>query len=229
MSVETIAPPPRPKHEEKQRRVFIRRVSWPSWLLRVFVESFFIMFSILMALAVENWRENRQHQRLAQQTLQVFEREIRLNLATIEDLAPYHAGLRSVVAQALANPAEAADMRTIVEGIRPTILQNTAWQTAGASGGLTHINVETTWQLSLTYSFQERYRQQSLAALPNFSLAATANGEELQRNVRQMYNYLNELVTLEQDLSAAYRQAIEIIRSGMREPIRASTVDTTSA
>jgi hypothetical protein len=43
-----------------------------------------------------------------------------------------------------------------------------------------------------------------------------------------MYSYLNELVTLEQDLRAAYRQAIEIIRSGLREPMRAVTVDTTS-
>lgn len=230
MSVETITSAPKQRAEDKQeRRVLVRRVSTPAWLLRVFVESFFIMFSILMALAVDNWQENRQHRRLAQQTLQVFEREIRLNLATIEDLAPYHAGLRSVVAQALATPGEAADMRTIAEGLRPTILQNTAWQTAGASGGLTHIDVETTWQLSLTYSFQDRYRQQSLASLPSFALGTATDPQEVQRNVRQMYNYLNEMVTLEQDLSAAYRQAIQIIRSGMRERIPAATVDTTSA
>jgi hypothetical protein len=229
MSVETITPTVKAKTEEApERRVLVRRVSWPSWLLRVFVESFFIMFSILMALAVDNWRENRQNRRLAQQTLRIFEREIRLNLATIEDITPYHSGLRSVVAEAIANPAQAADMRTIVEGLRPTILQNTAWQTAGASGGLTHIDVETTWQLSLTYSFQERFRQQTLASLPSFSLAAVADKEEMQRNVRQMHNYLNELVTLEQDLRAAYLQAIEIIRTGIRETIPASTVDTSS-
>ena len=133
MSVETITSAPKQRAEDKQeRRVLVRRVSTPAWLLRVFVESFFIMFSILMALAVDNWQENRQHRRLAQQTLQVFEREIRLNLATIEDLAPYHAGLRSVVAQALATPGEAADMRTIAEGLRQRLLSKLATRLTGA-------------------------------------------------------------------------------------------------
>lgn len=228
MSAEAVAPIP-PKSEEKPgRRVFIRRISWPSWLLRVLLESFFIMVSILMALAVENWRESRQNRKLAQQSLQIFEREIRQNLATIEDNVLYHTGLRNVVAEAVADPAEAADMRSIVEGLRPVRLTNTAWQTTSASGGITHINVETIWQLSLAYSFQERFRQQTLAAPPVFSFAAQTDPAERERIVRSTFNYLNELVTLEQDLRAAYQQAIQIIAASLHEPAQIPKADSTS-
>src|SRR5688572_13181495 len=135
MTVDTIPPVAIPEVEEAQPRRRRRRpsLSGPPWLARVLVESFFIMFSILLALAVENWRENRQHRRLAQQSLQIFEREIRQNLARIDDVTPYHSGLRSVVAEALVNPAQAADMRSIVAGLQPTVLLNTSSQTSLAT------------------------------------------------------------------------------------------------
>ena len=66
------------------------------------------MLSILLALAVDNWTESRRHQRLAQQSLEIFEREIRQTLAVVEGNAPYHTGLRSVVAEAIAHPSSRA-------------------------------------------------------------------------------------------------------------------------
>jgi hypothetical protein len=219
MTVDTIPPVAIPEVEEELPRRRRRRpsLSGPPWLARVLVESFFIMFSILLALAVENWRENRQHRRLAQQSLQIFEREIRQNLARIDDVTPYHSGLRSVVAEALVNPAQAADMRSIVEGLQPTVLLNTAWQTALATGALTHIDVETVSALSLTYSIQERFREDTRASLPRITVGETDQAE-FTRQVQRTHAYLNELITAEQELRGVYKQAMESIRAGMRDP-----------
>jgi hypothetical protein len=225
MTVETIIAPEAPRlaphaaeiEKEKERQRLRERVSWPSWLARVLLESFFIMLSILLALAVDNWSENRRHQRLAQQSLQIFERELRQNLALVEDVAPYHSGLRSVVAEAIANPAEAADMRSIVEGLKPILLRNTAWETALASGALTHIDVETISKLSLTYSQQEGFRQQTIASLPRFAIGSETTPEEQARHVRDVYTYLNDVVAREQDLQVYYKQALGVIRAGLRD------------
>jgi hypothetical protein len=233
MAVETIVPPepqilvePDTTGDHRERKSVRRRMSWPSWMLRVLVESFFIMFSILLALAVDGWTENRQHRRLAQQSLGIFEREIRQNLARIEDVGPYHAGLRSVVAEALANPAQAADMRSIVEGLQPTVLLNTAWQTALATGALTHIDVETVSALSLTYSIQERFRADAQASLPRFAIAGNPDPEEFRTNVQQTHAYLNRLVSSEQELRGVYEQAIKIIQAGLPEPMRPQPRDS---
>lgn len=223
MAVETIVPKsPEAAPPSRERRIQqMRHFPWATWILRIFVESFFIMVSILLALAVDNWRETAQHQRLAQQSLQVFEREMKANLALLDEVSPYHSGLRSVVAQALANPAQAADMRSIVEGLQPTRpLLNTAWQTALATGALTHIDVQTVAALSLAYSFQERFRQQTTTERPRITIGATPTREELLRNISEAYTYLNALVAAEEELRVAYQQAIDIIRTGLREPFR---------
>ena len=187
-------------------------------MLRVVIESFFIVLSILAALAVDNWSEAKRHQELAHQSLRIFERELRQNLARIEDVAPYHSGLRSVVAEAMANPGQAPDMRSIVEGLKPTVLLNTAWQTALATGALTHIDVETVSALSLTYSIQERFREHARSALPRISIAGELPPDEMERTVYQTYAYLNDLVAGEQELRGVYEQAIEMIRNSIRGP-----------
>ncbi len=215
----TSAPAAVPAIEIKSERRRTYRLSWPSWMLRVVIESFFIVLSILAALAVDNWSEDKRHQELANQSLRIFERELRQNLARIEDVAPYHSGLRSVVAEALANPEQAADMRSIVEGLKPTVLLNTAWQTALATGALTHIDVETVSALSLTYSIQERFREHARTALPRINIAGDPPPAELERMVYQTYAYLNDLVTGEQELRGVYEQAIELIKGRIRDPV----------
>jgi hypothetical protein len=219
MAVETIAPLDTNVLNEQPAKVrrIPQRFSWPSWLLRAFIESFFIMLSILLALAVDNWAQNRQHRRLAEQSLQIFARELKQNLDRIDDVTPYHSGLRSVVAEALINPSQAADMRSIVEGLQPTVLLNTAWQTALATGALTHIDVETVSALSLTYSIQERFREDTRASLPRITVGEM-DPAEATRQVQRTHAYLNDLITGEQELRGVYKQALESIRFGIRGP-----------
>jgi|SRR5688572_1664214 hypothetical protein len=213
MAVETINPPAAPELQKpkRERRIRVRRPTWPGWLARVLLESFFIMLSILLALAVDNWSEGRRHQRLAQQSLQIFDRELRQNMGVVESNAPYHKGLRSVVAEAVAHPAAAADMRSIVEGLKAARLRNTGWETALASGALTHVDVETISYLSLTYGLQERFRQLSLAASQRVPLVGENDGNLNARTVRDIYAYLNELVEAEEELIVHYKLTLERI------------------
>jgi hypothetical protein len=219
MAVETMTPPAgQVTIEVRGQRRFRSFLSWPSWLLRVLVESAFIMFSILIALALENWREDNQHQRLALQSLRVFEREINQNLARLDDVAPYHAGLRSVVAGALANPSQSADMQSIVEGLRSPVLLNTAWQTSLATGAIAYIGVEAVAALSVMSSHQERFREDIRATLPSPAVTATAATPlELERNVRQILAHLNELVAGEAFMRGVYKEALGVVQIRLRE------------
>ena len=48
----------------------------PKWILKGLVESSFVVASILMALAVDEWAQNKEYEDLASQSLEIFEREI---------------------------------------------------------------------------------------------------------------------------------------------------------
>ena len=179
----------------------------PEWLLRVSIESVLIVISILLALAVDQWRENRSNRLLARQSLQIFEREVRRNLNALEEVIPYHNGLRDVAVAMAAEPERVVELRSIVEGFKPVVLLNTAWETALATGALRHIDVETVSALSLTYSMQQRFREEVRAGLPRLLPGADANAREMQHAIA----YLTEMGRSEDELRGVYLQALEVI------------------
>jgi hypothetical protein len=54
----------------------------------ILLESFIVVFSILFALAVDEWKEESENRQLAEKSITVFEREIEQNMARLEDFAP---------------------------------------------------------------------------------------------------------------------------------------------
>ena len=92
------------------------------WILRALAESTIIVVSIILALAVDEWRDDRHNHELAAQSLMIFEQEIRQNLGRVDDAAPYHAGLRDVVAGMTAGEPAEADLRSAMEGVEPVVL-----------------------------------------------------------------------------------------------------------
>jgi len=139
------------------------------WIVKGLVESIFVVGSILMALAVDQWSQDRDFAELADQSLGIFEREILQNQARVEDVAPYHQGIRDILAQMRQLPDRGMDLRNIMEGLTPPVLLNTAWETSLATGALTHMDFEVVSALSLTYSIQDS-RAAADSNAPGFQL-----------------------------------------------------------
>jgi hypothetical protein len=188
-----------------------RRAGTPAWLLKASVESIFIIVSILLALAVDSWHNDAENRALARESLEIFEREIRLNAARVADIVPYNIGLRDVVAEMAAEPERVVEMQSIVEGLEPTFLLSTAWETALATGALRHLDVQTVSALSWTYSQQQRFREESRAGLPRLRVTAGMTEEERLEQIHQAHAYLSSISRLEQDLHVAFLEAIRQI------------------
>ena len=181
------------------------------WILRALAESTIIVVSIILALAVDEWRDDRQNQELAAQSLMIFEQEIRQNLGRVDDAAPDHAGLRDVVAGMMAGEPAEADLRSAMEGLEPVVLLNTAWETALATGVLTHMEFAIVSALSLTYSRQQRFTETSQSSLPQFSASTSASPQVVHEQIDLARSYLTSLTRDEVELQTVYRQALEII------------------
>lgn len=188
-----------------------RRV--PEWLARVVGESLLIMLSITMALAVDQWKSDRQDRALARESLQSFQREIQLNRARVEDIAPYHAGLRAMLAKMdSAGRPGAAELREVGsgEGLRPPFLLDAAWQTALATGVLRHMDYETVSALSMTYTLQARFKELGREQAPGFAGGARPRADEV---LSTTLRYLTDVTDGEEELQTVYAQALQIIRA----------------
>ena len=193
----------------------------PEWLLRVSIESLLIIVSIVLALAVDEWREGRSYQKLARQSLQIFAREIEQNLAMMNDMVPYHLGLREVVADMAAEPERVVEVHSIVEGLQPTPLQNTAWETALATGAFRHIDVSAVSTLSRMYGLQQRFRDVSTTGRPALFVTAATTPEQKLEQMQHALLYLNDMVRAEQELRGLYLLALEEI--GVLAELRGDT------
>ncbi len=187
------------------------------WFMRLVVESFAVVFSILLALSMDQWVEDQEHEELAQKSLASFERELDQNRARLEDLAPFHRGLRDVLARMESDHEirTMAELRAVVgfEPLRPPFLTDDAWQTAVATGALTYMHFETVSALSLTYSLQQRFRDQVGSTLPELIRLGPSITTDVRDVVRYTVDYLTEVTSGEEDLKTVYEQALEVVRA----------------
>jgi hypothetical protein len=183
------------------------------WLLKGLVESFFVVGSILLALAVDSWSENRDFAELADQSLGIFEQEILRNRAALEEVSPFHEGIRDLLAQMLNGSEVQAELKNVMEGLETPVLLNTAWETAMATGALTHIDMQIVSALSLTYSIQERFGMESRTLRPPPTPSSRLSASELDEGVRAAHDYMVSLTRGESELMTVLGEALELIRA----------------
>ncbi|HKJ02807.1 MAG TPA: hypothetical protein VJ997_10140 [Longimicrobiales bacterium] len=194
------------------------------WVAQALVESFFVVMSILLALAVDQWSENRQYAEVADQSLGIFEQEIRLNQSRLEDVAPFHMGIRDLLGQAMDAPDASMDLRSIMEGIELPVTLNTAWETALATGALTHMDVSTVSALSLTYSMQERFLASSGRDRPRIPSIVDRADPLVHERMHEAHDYMVSLTRGEAELMTVYREALLMISQNRRAKNGADSV-----
>ncbi|HXT17577.1 MAG TPA: hypothetical protein VN706_18185 [Gemmatimonadaceae bacterium] len=188
-----------------------RKMRLPEWVKEIIKQSPSIMVGILLALWVDKWKERRADHELAIKSLRTFLTEVRRNEARLDDVIPYHRGIRTILARADSAHTTRLppDLATGggVDGLRAPSLLETAWTTAVSTQALTKLDYETVAALSLTYTLQARVRDESRDGI-NRLVAAGGTGTAGP----QLSNYTAELVSNEDELRATYTQAEAVIK-----------------
>ena len=193
--------------------------STSEWLPQVLIESALIVVSILVALALDEWRDERQDAEVVQQSLENFLIEIDQNKVRVEDAAPFNQGLHSVLTSYymdddLESVDEFVDM---VESYSPAVLQSTAWDTALATGTLSKMDYNLVRVLSLTYGVQSRYQTTTVSGMNNLISPLNLSADRLRLALYNSMRYLEGVTTLEQELADTYGEAAPIIEQGLVE------------
>lgn len=189
------------------------------WLPRVLFESALIVVSILVALGLDEWRENRQNEQTVRQALVNFISEIRQNEARIEDAAPFNQGLLNVLrTQYEQHEIDSVDeFVTIVESYAPVVMQSTAWETALATGSLAKMDYNLVSALSLTYSLQSRYQAATRTGISDLTSPQNLSDDRLQLAIYNAVRYLDDISAMEAELDAIYTEAVTVIETTLKD------------
>jgi hypothetical protein len=173
------------------------------------IEVFSIVLGVLLALGVNQWRENYSNQKQAKTALQNISNEIRSNS---ESLKLIHENNLATIKKMEEDQSDQTDTEAkFIPGLQ---LRETAWETFLSTGISSYVDYETVLLLSQTYSFQEIYKQTGTllteAAL-NMAGYAAATGREVE-NIhfqKQFFDYLEMMVTVEEEILKSYDMSLE--------------------
>lgn len=123
-------------------------------------EAFFVVLGVVLALAANQWREERAAQRQADSALASILEEMQTNQAVVADSLDYHSQLLEMI-----RTTEQPTPRDFTRGfIAPAAIFRTAWQAASQTGALENMEYATVLELSRVYASQERYEHQARVA-----------------------------------------------------------------
>ena len=193
----------------------------PDWLR----EGLFIVVSIGLAFAVDQYRERRANRDLASRALASIASELEHNLAQIEPFVDVHRRWADALAGANTSHGgqSAIDIYIAVrprlpEGARanfPTQVRRVAWDASLSTGALRFIDYDLVAAVSEIYAMQDYYgdtaRQLGSAvyAGPAMDPATSAIA------VRQLTVTMREVVFAEELLIDLYRRQLPVVRAAV--------------
>jgi type II secretory pathway pseudopilin PulG len=213
-AVETVTEPgaTEPDKQEPHR-------THESPIQRILVESALIVFSILLALAVNSYVDARKERALTERSLRGVRDELTANLEAVQDVRAYHDTLAQET-QAVDAAHEATSYTefrahtAVWHGFHNPELNATAWQSAITLGSVANMGYDTVRVLSSVYATQAKFDQYTQNGLNTFDFSDAA----MPSTIRRMYVYVETMGTLEDTLAARYTRALKLLHDAPASP-----------
>jgi hypothetical protein len=193
-----------------------------SWLPRAIFESSLIVFSVLLALALNEWRAGAAQRDRAAQALEAIRGELEENRRLVLDSREYHVGLAASFQQALETGAEKPDLEAMGRGLlSPALVRRNAWESAQNTDLLAHLPYETILRLSTVYAHQAMYEDVSRAlAQVAYQQAILEGFEAMIRHYPRYILIQNDVAGKERVLDVYYAEALESLPERTRSLAR---------
>lgn len=193
-------------------------------ILKMIFESALIIFSVLLALFLNEYRGQLKENHAKKQGLQMVKIELKANLEILNEWYPYHKKVFDNLGKVLESDSlqnslltkNGVNFRSIMpRGVVQRLVDNTSWQTFKASNVFTTIDFNTMFVLSKLYKLQSEGVEASLKnILVILSSRESMEADNLKGSIQLLRNAFNEMYSQEIFLIKKYEQAfaeIEIV------------------
>jgi hypothetical protein len=180
----------------------------------ILIESGLIVFSILVALAVNEYASSRADAARVKRALAAITVEVRANRDRLALLRPYQLQIteEAQAADSAGRTATFAMWRAAVpsfKGFHNPELDATAWQTALTTGVAAHIGIDTIATLSRVYNYQAKLDAYYASAIPGFDFSDAS----MRATARKAYIFLATVITNQDSLASQYAAALRVLGS----------------
>lgn len=182
---------------------------------QIILESAFVVFGVVLALAANEWRGNRADKAAGKAAAVTIGEEVLLNRESVVAAISYHIQVSDSLAafsrrNAQTNRIPGLDLfpRGFISTTGSNLL-TTAWEVAAVTGAINHIPYSDVLAMSRVYDKQSAYRSQSQTAGDLIYKQIFEGGTDAVRNnYRNLLGIIQTFVYVECGLIKQYDQAI---------------------
>ena len=189
----------------------------------IFIEAMLIVFTVLLALALSEWRNIVKENQTKRDVLNNIISELEANKADLESRIDYHLAMANKLNTYLASDSlwntlgsstgMEATIQILDRGIWNPKLQNNAWRSAELSGVVNTFDYETIYVLSNVYRVQEEGPDSSWKQLAKLFAEPSSYEPNSARRLATMLSLgFRELYSQEKSLIITYDQALTYLR-----------------
>jgi hypothetical protein len=184
---------------------------WP--IQKLAIEVFSIVLGVLLALAVNEWNEQRSHEIQANSALQNISNELISNLEVLKLI--HENNTATVDAITAEQDSESEKNQNFIPGLQ---LQETAWDTLLSTGLSNYVQYERILVLSRAYSMLGLYKNTGLQltnAAMTASAYAAATGTQVDNDAftKEFINYFEMLLQIEEILLTSFQESLDQLDS----------------
>jgi hypothetical protein len=185
-------------------------------LARALADSLLIVLSVLLALGVDEWRDQRTRHAGAEMALRSMGAELRENAGSVERARTHHLAMRDSL-QGYLQRRQAPPPHVYLSGLfNPALVHATAWDSARETGATSDLPLELVLALSRVYDRQARYRTLGDALVQD--LMSQIRREGMEGVLRDRYETFIPLqldfANRESDLLRSYEVALADLARG---------------
>ena len=189
-------------------------------LARSALEAILIVFSVLLALFLDNVMEERSEARKVNELVSHIPDEMKSNLTIVDEWLPYHRAAVDEVDRYLESDelqdrlltADGIDYSSLMErGLIQDFYSISSWQLAQQSEVTSRIDFDVASKISSAYLSQQNVNQTILRFSDFFFDRQTHDPDQLVNSLRILRNLLQELSGQQSVLQHHYRVALESI------------------
>jgi hypothetical protein len=185
------------------------RISIPAVTLQIFS----IIFSILLALSVNEWKEARGRKEVANKSLENFRREIETNRDAIEKSLRDQKSVMNLLDRSLKEMHKKEEKLSVsVPSIDLPDVTTTTWETAMATNALAHLDYAVIQKLSGIYLQQKWLMSLEDKVFTTILASSSYDEENVEGLTMSLYTGLKNIVRVESALLELYDETLPMLR-----------------
>jgi hypothetical protein len=169
-----------------------------------------ISIGVFLGLAGDQWREDIQHRQGAKASLYRFRSELLTNRKSVSEVGDYHAvTLKRIRAYLATDPQKRNRADIELQGLRPAVFEQTAWDLALSTQSLTYIDPDLAFALSKIYNSQQQYIVLTRGITQAMYLVPLK--ENFDAFLAAVDTYFSDVVLMEPQLLKMYDEVLPLI------------------